>query len=40
MTKDHELADLDAEVSKLANFTEQGVKAVVVRGNAYERQCL
>ncbi len=40
VTKDHELADLDAEVSKLANFTEQGVKAVVVRGNAYERQCL
>ena len=36
VTKDHELADLDAEVSKLANFTEQGVKAVVVRGNAYE----
>lgn len=36
VTKDHELADLDADISKLANLTDQGMKAVLVRGNAYE----
>ncbi len=36
VTKDHELADLDADVSKLANITDQDMKAVIVRGNAYE----
>lgn len=36
VTKDHELADLDAEASKLANITEKDMKAVIVRGNAYE----
>ncbi len=36
VAKDHELADLDAEVSKLANMTDQDMKAVIVRGNAYE----
>ncbi len=36
VAKDHELADLDAEVSKLANLTDQDMKAVIVRGNAYE----
>lgn len=36
VAKDHELADLDAEVSKLANMTSQEMKAVIVRGFAYE----
>ncbi len=36
VAKDHELADLDADISKLANITDQEMKAVVVRGNAYE----
>lgn len=36
VTKDHELAELDADVSKLANITDQDMKAVIVRGNAYE----
>ncbi len=36
VAKDRELADLDAEVSKLANLTDQDMKAVIVRGNAYE----
>ncbi len=36
VTKDHELADLDADISKLANVTDQNMKAVIVRGNAYE----
>ncbi len=37
VAKDHELADLDAEISKLANMTDQDMKApVCVRGNAYE----
>ncbi len=36
VAKDHELASLDAEVSKLANITEQDMKAVIVRGNAFE----
>lgn len=36
VAKDHELADLDAEVSKLANMTGQEMKAVIVRGFAYE----
>ncbi len=36
VAKDKELADLDAEVSKLASLTEQDMKAVIVRGNAYE----
>lgn len=36
VAKDHELAELDANISKLANITEQGMKAVVVKGNAYE----
>lgn len=34
--KDQELAELDAEVSKLANITNQDMKAVIVRGNAFE----
>lgn len=34
--KDHELANLDAEASKLTNITEQDMRAVIVRGNAYE----
>lgn len=36
VAKDHELADLDADVSKLANMTDQEMKAVIVRGFAYE----
>lgn len=36
VAKDHELASLDAEVSKLANLTDQDMQAVIVRGNAYE----
>lgn len=36
VAKQNELADLDAEVSKLANLTDQDMKAVIVRGNAYE----
>lgn len=36
VAKDHELADLDAEVSKLANLTGQDMKAVIVRGIAHE----
>lgn len=36
VTKDRELANLDADVSKLANLTEQGMNAIYVRGNAYE----
>lgn len=43
VAKDHELAELDAEVSKLANLTdpEQNMKdPVCVRGNAYEGSIL
>ncbi len=40
VAKDHELADLDADISKLANFTDQNMKAVIVRGNAYEGSCI
>ena len=36
VAKDHELADLDADISKLTNLTDQDMKAVYVRGNAYE----
>lgn len=36
VAKDHELADLDADISKLAHITDEGMKAVLVRGNAYE----
>lgn len=36
VTKDHELADLDADISRLANVTDQDMKAIIVRGNAYE----
>lgn len=36
VAKDHELADLDADISKLTNVTDQDMKAVIVRGNAYE----
>ncbi len=36
VAKDHELADLDADVSKLANITQQNTKAVIVRGFAFE----
>lgn len=36
VTKDHELAELDADISKLANLTNQDMKAVCVKGNAYE----
>lgn len=36
VAKDHELASLDADVSKLDNITNQDMKAVIVRGNAYE----
>lgn len=37
VAKDHELADLDAEISKLANMTDQDMRApVCVRGSAYE----
>lgn len=36
VAKDHELAELDADISKLAHITDEGMKAVLVRGNAYE----
>lgn len=36
VAKDHELADLDAEASKLTSLTEQDMKAVIVRGIAHE----
>ena len=36
VAKDHELADLDADISKLTNLTDQDMKAVYVRGNSYE----
>lgn len=36
VTKDQELADLDADVSRLTNATDQEMVTVVVRGNAYE----
>ena len=36
VSKQNELADLDAEVSKLAASTNPDIKAVIVRGNAYE----
>lgn len=36
VTKDHELAELDADISKLTNMTDQDMKAVIVRGYAYE----
>lgn len=36
VTKDQELADLDADVSRLVNATEQEMVTVMVRGNAYE----
>lgn len=35
VSKDHELADLDAEVSKLDNMTGQDMKAVIVRGSVH-----
>lgn len=36
VTKDRELANLDADISKLANLTDQGMNAIYVRGYAYE----
>lgn len=36
VAKDHELAGLDADISRLANITEPGMNAVCVRGTAYE----
>ena len=36
VSKQNELADLDAEVSKLAASTNPDIKAVIVRGNAYD----
>lgn len=36
VTKDQELADLDANISKLASLTDQDMKMVTVRGSAYE----
>lgn len=36
VAKDQELVDLDADISKLAHLTDEGMKAVLVRGNAYE----
>lgn len=36
VAKDHELAELDANISKLTNITNQDMKAIFVRGNAYE----
>lgn len=36
VAKDHELAELDANISKLTNITNQDMKAIYVRGNAYE----
>lgn len=36
VAKDQELAELDAEISKLANVTDQEMKAVIVRGKAHE----
>ena len=36
VTKNKELADLDADISKLASLTDQEVKMVTVRGSAYE----
>lgn len=35
VAKNKEVADIDAEISKLANLTDQNMKAVVVRGNAH-----
>lgn len=35
VAKDHELADLDAEVSKLDNMTGPDMKAVIVRGSVH-----
>lgn len=35
VAKDHEMADLDAEVSKLDNITGPEMKAVIVRGTAH-----
>ncbi len=36
VAKDQELVDLDAEISRLAHLTDEGMKAVLVRRNAYE----
>lgn len=36
VAKDHELAELDADISRLTNITEPGMNAVSVRGTAYE----
>ncbi len=36
VTKNKELADLDADISKLASLTDQEMKMVTVRGSAYE----
>lgn len=36
VAKDHELVDLDADISRLARLTDEGMKAVLVKGNAYE----
>lgn len=36
VSKDQELADLDADVSRFAHATEQDIISIVVRGNAYE----
>ncbi len=36
VAKDHELADIDANISTLMNLTDQDMKAVIVRGYAYE----
>lgn len=35
VAKDHEMADLEAEISKLDNITGQEMKAVIVRGTAH-----
>lgn len=36
VAKEQELAELDANVSKLAHVTDQDMKAIIVRGDAYE----
>lgn len=36
VAKDQELVDLDADISRLVRLTDEGMKAVLVRGNAYE----
>lgn len=36
VAKDQELAELDANISKLTHVTDQDMKAIIVRGDAYE----